>query len=369
MGKRVILAVAGAGKTYHICHNINPDKKNLILAFTHENIYNIIKELTKSFGSIPAKTTICTFHSFVYQLLIRPYEPTIFDVYGEQFKNTRGVSFAEIPKSFCTDGTRKWSNKNYHKVTDIAHFMTPSRQYYCGLMTDLLIRVNKKNKNFLPHIFKSINEFYEAIYVDEFQDFREKDFEIIKMMVLNVENILLVGDYYQHSVSGKNNTGMPFKDGKKSISYEQFISELAGYGFEVDSHLLNKSRRCSAEVCAFIREKLGIKIFSQDIHQGKVIEVPEDRVKEIISNDDIVKLVYSNAKNYNCFCKNWSYSKGDTYDSICVVLTEKSNNIFKENWNNNLSESSRNKLYVALTRSSGDVYIMSSQQFAREVSK
>ena len=63
------------------------------------------------------------------------------------------------------------------------------------------------------------------------------------------------------------------------------------------------------------------------------------------------------------------YSKGDTYDSICVVLTEKSNNIFKENWNNNLSESSRNKLYVALTRSSGDVYIMSSQQFAREVSK
>lgn len=52
MGKRVILAVAGAGKTYHICHNINPDKKNLILAFTHENIYNITKELTKSFGSI-----------------------------------------------------------------------------------------------------------------------------------------------------------------------------------------------------------------------------------------------------------------------------------------------------------------------------
>ena len=45
MGKRVILAVAGAGKTYHICHNINPDKKNLILAFTHENIYNIITAL------------------------------------------------------------------------------------------------------------------------------------------------------------------------------------------------------------------------------------------------------------------------------------------------------------------------------------
>lgn len=32
MAKRVILAVAGAGKTYHICHEIDPTKRNLILA-------------------------------------------------------------------------------------------------------------------------------------------------------------------------------------------------------------------------------------------------------------------------------------------------------------------------------------------------
>ena len=47
MAKQVMLAVAGAGKTYTICNNLNPDKKNLILAFTHENIYNINKELVK----------------------------------------------------------------------------------------------------------------------------------------------------------------------------------------------------------------------------------------------------------------------------------------------------------------------------------
>ena len=37
MAKKVILAVAGAGKTYYICHKIDPAKRNLILAFTHEN--------------------------------------------------------------------------------------------------------------------------------------------------------------------------------------------------------------------------------------------------------------------------------------------------------------------------------------------
>lgn len=31
MAKRVILAVAGAGKTYYICHEIDPTKRNLIL--------------------------------------------------------------------------------------------------------------------------------------------------------------------------------------------------------------------------------------------------------------------------------------------------------------------------------------------------
>ena len=43
MGKKVMLAVAGAGKTYHICHAIDKEKRNLILAYTHENIDNIEK--------------------------------------------------------------------------------------------------------------------------------------------------------------------------------------------------------------------------------------------------------------------------------------------------------------------------------------
>ena len=34
MTKKVILAVAGAGKTYHICHNIDKNKKNLILIYS-----------------------------------------------------------------------------------------------------------------------------------------------------------------------------------------------------------------------------------------------------------------------------------------------------------------------------------------------
>lgn len=69
MGKRLILAVAGAGKTYTICHGIDPDKKNLILAFTHENIKNIRNGLADCFsGHIPENTSVMTFHSFLHRM-------------------------------------------------------------------------------------------------------------------------------------------------------------------------------------------------------------------------------------------------------------------------------------------------------------
>ena len=70
MAKRVILAVAGAGKTYHICHSIDSAKRNLVLAFTHENVLNIQRELIDAFGVIPELTTVSTFDSFVYRNLI-----------------------------------------------------------------------------------------------------------------------------------------------------------------------------------------------------------------------------------------------------------------------------------------------------------
>ena len=41
MDKRVILAVAGSGKTYTICSEIDISKRNLIIAYTNQNIKNI----------------------------------------------------------------------------------------------------------------------------------------------------------------------------------------------------------------------------------------------------------------------------------------------------------------------------------------
>lgn len=42
MDKRVILAVAGAGKTYTLCKNVDANKRNIIISF-HQSEYKEYK--------------------------------------------------------------------------------------------------------------------------------------------------------------------------------------------------------------------------------------------------------------------------------------------------------------------------------------
>lgn len=218
MAKKVILAVAGAGKTYHICHEIDPTKKNLILAYTHENIYNIQKELYDAHGCIPELTTVMTFDAFVYHNLILPYEPSIAN-----------------------------------------HYVTKKRQYYCATLSELALQVKEGRNSLIKRAAARLNMFYDRVLIDEFQDFREFDYELIIKLSKYLNDILLVGDYYQHSVSARNNTGKPFKNKKATVSYADYIEQMKKDGFEVDITTLSKSRRCSEDICDYVNRKQKIR--------------------------------------------------------------------------------------------------------------
>lgn len=80
MDKRIILATAGSGKTFHLCHELNSTKRNIIIAYTHQNISNILKELYENFGKVPDNTLVMTFHSFIYKFMIRPFDKMIWQL-------------------------------------------------------------------------------------------------------------------------------------------------------------------------------------------------------------------------------------------------------------------------------------------------
>lgn len=366
MAKQVILAVAGAGKTYHICHDINPKKRNLILAFTHENIHNIQKELCDAYTCIPELTTVSTFDSFVYHELILPYEPSIADHFGHPNFVSCGICMVDPPPQIIK--LKKGisiANPAYKSKDRLAHYITRGKQYYCATLSELVLQVKKKRESLIKRVADRLNMFYDCVMIDEFQDFREHDYDLIIALAKQLKNVVLVGDYYQHSVSATNNSGKPFKKKSTDVSYNEFVKELERIGFKVDTTTLNKSRRCSKEVCEYIRSKLGIEITSCNINHGSVIWV-DDNALSILEDPTIIKLVYKGASSYTFIAMNWSYSKGDTLDSACVILTKDFENLDDKNFSvNHISIVTLNKLYVAMTRSRNNLYLMHFSTFKK----
>ena len=366
MDKRVILAVAGAGKTYHICHSIDPRKRNLILAYTHENIYNIKKELLDAHGHIPELTTVMTFDSFVYRYFVCPYEPTIADYFGYDGFRSRGITTIDPPPMTIKRNGKSVPNPKYKRKDQFEHYITKDNQYYCATISELVMIIKDGKDSLVKRGTARINLFYEQVMIDEFQDFREHDYELIVGMAELLNAVLLVGDYYQHSVSAINNSGKPFKMKKKDVGYIEFVNELKRLKFAVDDETLKKSRRCSKDICDFVTRKLGINIESAEIYTGNVQWVEENQIASYLEDSKILKLVYSEAANYSFEAMNWSYSKGNTVDTVCVILTDKFEKLDSDEFSfEGIPAPTINKLYVAMTRSRGNLYLIKASDFKR----
>lgn len=368
MAKKIILAVAGAGKTYHICHEIDPTKKNLIIAYTHENIHNIKKELCDAYGHVPRLTNVMTFDAFVYHNLILPYEPSIANHFSTLGFKSRGICLLEPPSQRIKNKKGEMVfNPLYRKKDELAHYVTKTLQYYCSNLSELALQVKKGHDSLIKRAAMRLNLFYDSILIDEFQDFREFDYEVIIKLSKYLNEILLVGDYYQHSVSARNNTGKPFKNKKGAVSYVNYIEQMKKDGFKVDTTSLSKSRRCSEDICDYVNRKLKINIVSTGINKGKIIWA-DDIAVEILENNRIIKLVYNDAKEYSFLASNWSYVKGDTFNCVCVILTKDFEKLDDEKFNcEKVATSTLNKLYVAMTRSCGDLYLMKSSTLRKIV--
>ena len=372
MDKRVMLAVAGAGKTYTLCNSIDISQKNLILAYTNENVHNITGELVKIHGHIPEKTTVMTFDKFIYNYIICPYEATIRRFFNETNFKRNGITILEPPAASIIEGTIRRKNPYYCGKGKLGHYHKDGR-YYCGLLSALIMDVKNREVNLAKKSLTNLNIMFDKILIDEFQDFRNRDYELINAFIKYCNNILLVGDYYQHSVSGKNNSGKPFAKSNKNeegnkeiISYVDYIDLLRKLGVNVDTRTLSKTKRCPEEICTFISKKLGIVIEADNKHRGQVMFLKSDELENILNDDSVVKLVRQEEYKYTFNAVNWSYSKGDTYSNVCVILSDKFNDIDKDEFSTNgISPITINKMYVAMSRTKGNLYLVKREEFKK----
>ena len=77
MDKKLVLAVAGSGKTTEIINKVNYDDKTIIITYTENNYNNIRNKIIKKYNEIPPNVRIYTYFSFLYRFCFLPLKKNL----------------------------------------------------------------------------------------------------------------------------------------------------------------------------------------------------------------------------------------------------------------------------------------------------
>lgn len=337
MDKELVLATAGSGKTTEIINRLNKENKILLITYTDAN-YDILKnKVIEKFKEIPNNIKIYTYFSFLYSVCFAPLKRN-WDI--------RGLDFRDI-------------NNKYLKKENIEYYLNKrNRKMYHRRLASFC------NEHLKNEIKNRLEKYFDIIYVDEVQDFAGHDFNfLLNILEANVK-FFMVGDYYQHTYDSS-------QDGNVNINlyknYDKYINMFKHKNIAINIDLLKKSKRCSATVCKFIKNKIGINIESDKKNETIVKEIDtNEEILKIIENKKIVKLFYNNHIKYNIEnTNNWGNSKGETYKDVCVILNDNTYKMYKKNMLNKLPQQTKNKLYVACSRTKNNLYFIEEKKITR----
>jgi DNA helicase II / ATP-dependent DNA helicase PcrA len=338
--KRIIFSVAGSGKTSYIIEQLDAVKRSVIVTYTENNVLNIRKKVIEKFGFLPSHIKVYSYFEFIYSFCYRPLLAYQFDAAGINFKTPPAFTLRlnRASDKFYRDGNNRIYSNRISKLLDVQGSM--------------------------PQVVARLERYFDKIFIDEVQDFGGHDFDFICKIVKANLDVVLVGDFFQHTFDTSRDGNV-----NKNIhaDFIKYINLYRKAGLLVDVKTLSKSFRCGLAVCDFISNELGIEIQSHKTDEGKIVEIDNQEAADLIfANESVVKLFYENSKKYRCFSENWGASKGqDCYDAVCVVLNKKSYDHYKKHALGLLAPQTKNKLYVACTRSRNELYFVSDELFKK----
>ena len=346
MDKRVIFAVAGSGKTQHIINSLSLNKKALIVTYTDSNLKNLKNRIINKFGYFPENIRLYSYFSFLYTFCYRPF-------LGIKVKD-KGINYKPPPEYTL-----------HCKIDNMQRYLSGDKRLYSNRLAKLL-----EIENALGLINARIEKYFDELYIDEIQDFSGHDFNFLKSIAKSSTSVIFVGDFYQHTFDTS-------KDGivNKSLhnDFNKYKKEFQKIGLIVDTDSLSKSYRCSQTVCNFISSSMGIMIQShRNDSTGLYLVESKEEADRILNCNNTVKLFYQSHDKYNCYSSNWGKSKGeDHYSDVCVVLNQTTfkmfnNQKFDELNLNELKPSTRNKLYVACSRTKNNLYFVSDKFYTKK---
>ncbi|GAB2590090.1 DNA helicase UvrD [Nitrincola alkalisediminis] len=333
MDKRVVLAVAGSGKTSHIINKIDESSRALIVTYTENNYKNIKSRIMDKVGFIPAGVRVHTYFNFIYSFCLKP-------LLGNKIKS-KGINW-DMPLSFTLK-----LNRN-----DPKFYLDGHNRLYHNRIAKLLDQYGVMHE-----VSERVEKYFDLVCFDEVQDFGGHDFNFICKLSPNIESLLLVGDFFQHTFDTSRDGNVNSNIHKNLDTYTQKLTQA---GYTLDTELLSHSYRCSPTTCSFVSESTGIKIQSHRDDETKIQLVQSAKLAdEIFYDENIVKLFFKDSKRYCGFTENWGATKGlDCYSDVCIVLNPTTLQHYKKNKLNELAPQTKNKFYVACTRAKRNIFLV-----------
>ncbi|WP_289758670.1 AAA family ATPase [Lactobacillus taiwanensis] len=363
----IYLAKAGTGKTTFITSGMPTqfkDKNVLYITFTNQNTDNLRDKLYSS--SIAFKDyEVLTFYQFLFREMIVPYKLSIkynlglkYDISGLYFRNGEEIS---KNRYICKNNSQFWQNQSGNLFGD----------KLAALLTD------PKNKIIFDKAVKRLENFYDYIVMDEFQDIVNPELKVIQKLGSKIFEtltlkLILVGDLYQSCVEKTAMSLSPYDKFNSNMTEEEFVRNklnLKKRYFDIDNTFLKDSYRVPKNICTFVKSFLGIDIQSKNKNKGKLKYIKSNKILESLIEDDSYEILtydkFQKQKIKNKFnisdsrMINYGVAKGMEYPNTLIFLTKPLAKALDSKSSTSLKITSRNKFYVALTRSEGNVYLIS----------
>ncbi|GAA6152821.1 UvrD-helicase domain-containing protein [Pseudoteredinibacter isoporae] len=344
----LLFSAAGSGKTNYIVEDCrkNPCLQVLITTYTEANR----DEIKGRFGLIPKHVTVQTWFSFLLEHCVRPFQGRLYsgDIKGMVLVNKRsGIKYLGKVRPV------------YHRKADPKRYYFDSEgRIYSDKISEFSFEANKKTAG---EVMKRLAVLYPRIYVDEVQDLAGYDLELLKLMVKEGIQLCLVGDPRQVTyVTHNSRKNGHYKNGK----IDQYIIDKFSkkWNYQVDTSTLSKSHRCSEKICCLssrlypnleaakpcdcedcLKSKAGVA-------SSLYLVDPKD-VDCFLEKYEAVQLVWNRNRSVSDLssCLTFGASKGMSFDSVLIYPTKEMQN-WLFNIDTELTDSTRSKFYVAITR-------------------
>lgn len=350
---KLTIAAAGSGKTTYLVEEALKQKegKILITTYTQANEAEIRKKIIEKNKCIPQNVVVQTWFSFLLKHGVRPFQGVLFEnkINGLILMNGQsGIRY------YKTGGNPVYYREDREFEQ---HYFSKGLKIYSDKLSKFVFRCNEKTNG---SVIDRISRIYSHIFIDEVQDLAGYDLELLKLFFDCPSSIQLVGDPRQGTYS--TNSAPKNKQFRQANIVNFFTDRIDNLIKDESSLLVNY--RCNEQIC-----DLSNKLFpnfqattsgnKEETEHSGVFLIKEEDIDNYLEKFKPIQLHHNKKTTVNESYRvmNFGEAKGLSFDRVLIYPTDPFIRWLKDN-KSELKETSRSKLYVAITRARHSVAIV-----------